>query len=226
VRGNDIMQTIHTTFPLSELTLHRIDFKPKTFTETDLLWLPHRHKVSHAGTKRKAEHLAGRIAAFSALREIGLTHIPDIGDNRQPLWPAGWHGSISHCGSTAIAVVSQKPVGIDIEEIFSESVCDEVAAEITIPAERETLTASGLPFPLALTLAFSAKESLFKAFSTIATPLPGFHSAEIVATDAQHLTLEVKKTFSQELSGQRYRVTWQQEEQRVITLLAETFQLT
>ncbi|MBB1200251.1 enterobactin synthase subunit EntD [Enterobacteriaceae bacterium 89] len=219
------MNIQHTPLPLAGQKVHRIDFTPQTFTETDLLWLPHHRKLSHAGKKRKAEHLAGRIAAFYALGEHGLTHIPDIGDNRQPLWPVGWHGGISHCGSTAIAVVSQKAVGIDLEEIFSASVCDDVAAEIINANERETLAASVLPFPLALTLAFSAKESLYKALSSFATPLPGFHSAEIIAIDAQHLTLEVKKPFCEDFAGQRYQVAWQQQGQRVITLLAETFQL-
>ncbi|MBA1838730.1 enterobactin synthase subunit EntD, partial [Escherichia coli] len=80
-----------------------------------------------------------------------------------PVWPAGVYGSISHCGTTALAVVSRQPIGIDIEEIFSAQTARELTDNIITPAEHKRLADCGLAFPLALTLAFSAKESAFKA---------------------------------------------------------------
>ncbi|QUJ02442.1 hypothetical protein KCP75_01860 [Salmonella enterica subsp. enterica] len=41
--------------------------------------------------------------AVHALREVGVGTVPGIGDKRQPLWPDGPVGSISHCASTALA---------------------------------------------------------------------------------------------------------------------------
>jgi len=215
------MKTTHCTFTLAAHTLHQIDFDPKSFTEADLLWLPHHHKLAHAGRKRKAEHLAGRLAAFHALQEYKIRQIPDIGDSRQPLWPDGFYGSISHCGTSALAVVSQEPIGVDLETCFSEVMCGEVAGSIVTAEEKKVLNASGLPFPLALTLAFSAKESAFKAFSFMATGLPGFASAEVVSLDTLSISLQLTDTFSPALAGERLQLAWLQRGQEIVTLLAK-----
>ena len=111
------MKTTHTSLPFAGHTLHFVEFDPANFCEQDLLWLPHYAQLQHAGRKRKTEHLAGRIAAVYALREYGYKCVPAIGELRQPVWPAEVYGSISHCGTTALAVVSRQPIGIDIEEI-------------------------------------------------------------------------------------------------------------
>jgi enterobactin synthetase component D len=111
------------------------------------------------------EHLAGRIAAACALKAVGVKGVPGTGDQRQPLWPAPWSGSISHCDTRALAVVAARPVGIDIENVLTLALAEELESSIISPAERGVLKASGLPFELALTLAFSAKESGFKPAS-------------------------------------------------------------
>ena len=88
-------------------------------------------------------------------------------------------GSISHGASTALAVVSTHPVGLDIEAIFTQQTAVELADGIIDNHERPILHHSELPFPLALTLAFSAKESLYKAFSTRHPGYQGFTSAKL-----------------------------------------------
>lgn len=218
------MKTHHSTFPLASHTLHQIDFDPQTYTDADLLWLPHHAKLQAAGRKRKAEHLAGRQAALHALQEHGNRQIPDIGPRRQPLWPDGFYGSISHCGTTALAVVSREPVGVDLETCFSEAMCEELTDSIITAEEQRVLHASGLPYSLALTLAFSAKESAFKAFSFMTADLPGFAAARVVALDAQHMTLQFSSTFSPTLAGQRCDVSWLRRGQEIVTLLAKALQ--
>lgn len=49
---------------------------------------------------------------------------------------------------------------------MSQHTATELAPSIIDSDERQILQASTLPFPLALTLAFSAKESVYKAFQT------------------------------------------------------------
>lgn len=218
------MKTIHSTFTLACHTVHRIDFQPETLSDADLFWLPH-HALLHAcGKKRKAEHLAGRLAAFHALQAHGIRHIPAIGDSRQPLWPASVYGSISHSGTTALAVVAREPVGIDLENVFNAEMSKELVNSIVTAEERAVLCASGLPFPLALTLAFSAKESAFKAFSFATCGLPGFHTARLTALTRQHITLQFSTAFSPELAGQNVHLTWQKIDMQVVTLLAKTLQ--
>ena len=62
----------------------------------------------------------------------------------------------------ALAVVSRQPIGIDIEEIFSAQTAGELTDNIITAAEHEQLAGCGLAFSLALTLAFSAKEDVYK----------------------------------------------------------------
>jgi Phosphopantetheinyl transferase component of siderophore synthetase len=214
------MHTRHHTLAFSGFTLHRIDFDPTTFLQTDLLWLPHHVSLARAGRKRRAEHLAGRIAAVHALAEYGEKSVPGIGEAREPVWPAGLHGSISHCGTTALAVAARQPVGIDLETLFSAEMADELVAEIVTPEERQRLLESGLPFPLALTVAFSAKESLYKALSPLAEAMPGFASVRVSAIDERQITLTCLADFSPRLAGTSLSIAWVQDHQQVITLAA------
>lgn len=212
------MHIQHSTFTLSGLVLHRVDFDPASVTDDDLRWLPHRAKLERAVTKRKAEHLAGRLAAFYALRERGIEHIPNIGDRRQPLWPEGWHGSISHCAGSALAVVAKTPVGLDIEEIIDPQQAEEIAPGIINTDERKVLEASGLSFPLALTLAFSAKESLYKALSLRIAHIPDFQAGEVTDCGSDTLTLRLTAGFDPQLAGKRCRLCWRQRSGQIITL--------
>ena len=61
------MHTTHTTLTFADHTLHIVEFDPDSFHEHDMLWLPHHTQLLSSGRKRKAEHLAGRIAAVHAL---------------------------------------------------------------------------------------------------------------------------------------------------------------
>ncbi|VTM18100.1 4'-phosphopantetheinyl transferase [Klebsiella pneumoniae] len=152
------------------------------------------------GRKRQAEHLAGRIAAAYALREVGEKRLPAIGDQRQPLWPTPWFGSISHCGQRALAVIADRPVGVDIERRFTPQLAAELESSIIGPAEKTALLRSGLPYPLALTLAFSAKESGFKATPAANQRALGFADFQIVEITASTLALM--------FAEQRYLLHW------------------
>lgn len=115
------------------------------------------------------------------------------------MWPAGVYGSISHCGTTALAVVSRQPIGIDIEEIFSVQTARELTDNIITPAEHERLAECGLTFSLALTLAFSAKESAFKASKIQAAQ--GFLDYQIISWNKQQIIIR--------LEDEQFAVHWQ-----------------
>ncbi|ENA6511541.1 TPA: enterobactin synthase subunit EntD [Escherichia coli] len=202
------MKTTHTALPFAGHTLHFVEFDPASFCEQDLLWLPHYAQLQHTGRKRKTEHLAGRIAAVYALRECGYKCVPAIGELRQPVWPAGLFGSISHCGTTALAVVSRQPIGIDIEEIVSAQTAGELTDNIITPAEHERLADCGLAFSLALTLAFSAKESAFKVSERQTDA--GFLNYQIINWNKQRIIIRRK--------DEKFVVQWQIKGKRVITL--------
>ncbi|ALD76251.1 MULTISPECIES: enterobactin synthase subunit EntD [Citrobacter freundii complex] len=204
------MRTTHTSLPFADHALHFVEFDPASCHDHDLLWLPHHAQLLSSGRKRKAEHLAGRIAAVHALREFGLKTVPGIGTQRQPVWPQGLFGSISHSASTALAVVSRLPVGIDIEAIFTPQTATELASSIVTHAEKELLANSGLSIEQALTLAFSAKESAFKATRTSRQADAGFTQYQIVVLQHNQMILRAHH--------QTYRVQWRFSDNAVITL--------
>ncbi|SVT61987.1 enterochelin synthetase, component D [Klebsiella pneumoniae] len=216
------MRHHRTVLPLAGYTIQQIDFDPATFQPEDLFWLPYHASLTGWGGKRQAEHLAGRIAAAYALREVGEKRLPAIGDQRQPLWPTPWFGSISHCGQRALAVIADRPVGVDIERRFTPQLAAELESSIISPAEKTALLRSGLPFPLALTLAFSAKESGFKAWSSHASGLPGFHSARIVALTAQQVHLRFTASFSLQLADFPFQINHLIKDDLVITCTCPT----
>ena len=204
------MQTTHSTFLFAGHRLHQIDFVPATFAPHDILWLPHHQQLENCGRKRQMEHLAGRIAAACALKAVGVKGVPGTGDQRQPLWPVPWSGSISHCDTRALAVVVARPVGIDIENVLTPALATELESSIISPTERAVLKASGLPFELALTLAFSAKESGFKALPLTQQSGTGFMHFRITDIQGEVVTLWTEQ--------QMYQVHWMAVEPCVITL--------
>ena len=216
------MRHHRTVLPLAGYTIQQIDFDPATFQPEDLFWLPYHASLTGWGRKRQAEHLAGRIAAAYALREVGEKRLPAIGDRRQPLWPTPWFGSISHCGQRALAVIADRPVGVDIERRFTPPLAAELESSIINEVEKKVLLHSGLPFPLALTLAFSAKESGFKAWSSHASGLPGFHSARIVALTTQQIHLRFTASFSLQLADFPLQINHLIKDDLVITCTCPT----
>ncbi|CZW05903.1 enterobactin synthase subunit EntD [Enterobacter cloacae] len=213
------MQTTHSTFILAGHTVHHVTFDPTTFTDADLLWLPHHAQLADAGRKRKAEHLAGRIAAAHALPDHA---VPGIGPSGEPLWPEGVSGSITHSGTQAMAVVVRALdalVGIDCEAILPDPEAREIQDGIVDAQEAICLTLSGYPFALALTLAFSAKESLFKALFPQMKIYMGFEWARVTEVTEKTITLTLSRPAGDYPEGKRFTLVWQHNDGNVWTLL-------
>lgn len=219
-------QLTHFNFPTTSQRVYRVDFDASTFQPDDLFCLPHRERLSGAVTKRRAEHLAGRIAAQEALRFYGIqNYVPGIGLHRAPCWPPGFTGSISHTGKTALAtVVADRDgelcgTGIDTEIIMNAYDAEKIAGEVVTPAEREALLPCALPFPLALTLVFSAKESLFKALYRHVGRYFDFHTAEVIDINAQQIRLRLISPLGPFRSGDIFSVLWSSDATQLTTLI-------
>ncbi|MCL2447804.1 MAG: 4'-phosphopantetheinyl transferase superfamily protein [Polyangiaceae bacterium] len=121
--------------------------------------------------KRQAEFLAGRFCAREAMRTCA-PHLAEadvgIGPGREPLWPPGIVGAITHTHGIASAAVARRQdtrgVGLDAERIMTgdsaESVLESIATRDEIAA---IAAATGWSVAVALTAVFSAKETLYKA---------------------------------------------------------------
>ncbi|MEB6380410.1 enterobactin synthase subunit EntD [Leclercia adecarboxylata] len=213
------MQTIHSTFLLAGETVHRVTFDPATFSDADLLWLPHHHQLADAGRKRKADHLAGRIAAFHALNRQA---IPAIGSSGEPLWPAGVRGSLSHSGTLAVAICRDRGlIGIDCEAIIAENEAREIQGGVIDSQEARVLADCGLPFALAFTVIFSAKESLFKALFPHVQAWMGFECARVTALTGSTLALTLTRPLPPFAQNQGFIAHWLRMDASVVTLICD-----
>lgn len=122
----------------------------------------------YASAKRRAEFALGRVGARLALKQIGLDNPPPVlqGRNFEPLWPEGITGSITHCHPWTIAIVAKRSaawtVGIDLESM-KRMRREDVGSLICLHSELDWAYNDGDSLAR-LTMIFSAKETIFKAF--------------------------------------------------------------
>ena len=209
-----------------DIHVHRVDFDATTFRPEDLFWLPHHNRLSTAVNKRKAEHLAGRIAANQALSFYGINgSIPGIGLHREPCWPPGFTGSITHNGNVALAtVIAENPlqrtgIGIDYEEIIEPNVAQEIYSGIIDSAEKELINASPFSFNYALTLVFSAKESLFKALFYHVGRYFDFLAVSLSEISHHHLILTLNHSLGPYKKDDSFKAIWRSDATKLITLI-------
>lgn len=143
--------------------------------------------ISNSVTKRKSEFLAGRYACKLCLDKIGSpTNSVSVGSNREPKWPTGYVGSITHSAKIAVAAVAESSkhiyIGIDIEPIMTKAIAQKISGLIVKSDERKFLQQS-FNFELALTIIFSAKESLYKALYSMRKEFLDFHDAKLLSFD-------------------------------------------
>jgi enterobactin synthetase component D len=135
------------------------------------------------------------LAAQAALDDIGSNDTEvRVGSHREPIWPTGVVGSISHVEGLAGAVVADSAhfdgVGIDLERIAlgdAQVALREVALDATelalLTEARGTLTLDEC-----VTIAFSAKESLYKACYPTVQRLFGFDAVRVQSMDTMDTT--------------------------------------
>lgn len=109
-------------YTLSNLDSAFSQYFTTEFIGTETLTFFEKAIVQSAGEKRQRDFSTGRFCAKKALEKFGLSHIDILtGAGKEPLWPPGIVGSISHSGKLAGAVVAKADdvmaVGMDIETI-------------------------------------------------------------------------------------------------------------
>ena len=176
---------------------------PAAFAQAGVACPP---EIARSVARRQAEFLCGRIVAHEALRQLGVEgwRAPiGIGSARQPLWPRGVSGSISHAGDIAAAVVApasrHAALGMDVEQVASGSALQAITALSVDADECALLERAGgaLRLDESITLAFSAKESLYKAAFASVGRFFGFEAARVTAFDpaAMRLTLTIAESL-------------------------------
>jgi 4'-phosphopantetheinyl transferase EntD len=136
--------------------------------------------VAKAVKKRRREFATGRACARRALRMLGWPDVAVlVGQAREPVWPSGIVGSITHsvgyCAATVARAVELKSIGIDVE--VNSPLPDGVEDLVCTQAELDH--AARLPGQNWSTVIFSAKESLYKAWYPITRKWLGHLDAEL-----------------------------------------------
>ncbi|MES2758530.1 MAG: 4'-phosphopantetheinyl transferase superfamily protein [Pseudomonadota bacterium] len=174
--------------------------------------------IARSVRKRQAEFFYGRVCARAALRHAGIGELAvGVGAAREPVWPAGAVGSITHSRTVAAALVLPASrfagVGIDIEEPIADAALGSMLETVVSAPELARMRALHAPLDLqaALTLVFSAKESFFKAAYGTVQRYFDFHAVEVVGFDAgaRTITFEVAETLCERFcAGQVFRVRY------------------
>lgn len=126
---------------------------------------------------RTEQSSAVRAAASVLLTRAGL-NAPVIGrqPDGQPLWPAGWVGSLTHSrtlGAAALApAAALRSLGLDLED--PTRLKPALWPHVLTPAELATAT------PDRAAATFSAKEAIYKALAPLTPEVPGFHDVDVI----------------------------------------------
>ena len=134
-------------------------------------------ELTDAAVSRRSDFLMGRLAAVEALRRLGAEGSVGRSPDGAPVWPAGIAGSLTHHSGVAAAVVGRdlEGLGIDICPRLEGDRLRAVVRQCLAKAEHERWAGEE-----AATVAFAAKESIYKAAYPRAQRFIGFDEAEIV----------------------------------------------
>ena len=139
-----------------------------------------------SSVSRKEHYRSGRICAREVLSKLGTLGQPVLRDpqTREPLWPEGISGAITHSGNWAAAAAGKTSdvsgIGIDLEDL-ERQVDSRISRHVCLPEEQKWLQEWGEDFlEQNLKIIFSAKESIFKAFFPYTRTYLHFHDARIL----------------------------------------------
>ncbi|ASD68775.1 hypothetical protein B1L02_18265 [Pseudoalteromonas piscicida] len=214
---------------LKDIHFYKCQFNSDRFNSTQFneLGIEFPDSLRSAVKSRQSEFLAGRFCASQAIKSLNNSsgQIP-IGENRQPMWPEGLLGSISHIETSAIcaaAIESEyKYLGIDIENWISRQVSYEIKDLIISSEEESILKHSDFSDIESITLLFSAKESLFKAIYKYVGKYFGFEAAKLVMLDTKKclLELEIVENLSSNIrAGKKFICHFSLHEKNVFTIV-------
>ena len=128
------------------------------------------------------------------LEEMGETNKVGTADDRSPIWPAGFVGSLSHSDAWVWGCVVRQTdlvsIGIDTELIASTELRQDVQKTIATEAEWNLVGQSSLTPDEVFTLVFSAKEAFYKCWFPLVETYFDFFDAEVVALTPSTICLK------------------------------------
>lgn len=165
---------LSSLFPVNVVIVHATDEMWDTPLRTE-----EERLIQESVAKRQRQFRAGRNAAHAALEQLDAPDGPLLrGEDRQPIWPRGYVGSISHCDDSCVAVCAVEgevvSLGIDVEPL--KPLKPKIARYIDTEDEKTFMQRHQ---DLPRRLIFSAKESLYKCYYPLVGRFFGFQSVTL-----------------------------------------------
>ena len=138
--------------------------------------------VARAVPRRQREFSTGRAAARAALARMGAAgSVILVGAHREPLWPHGFVGSITHEDELCIVVACREEAarGIGVDITSSDPLEVPLRSVVSPEGAPEPPSAGGATSPDPYKVAFSAKEALYKAIFPLVRRFVGFEEVSI-----------------------------------------------
>ena len=139
--------------------------------------------IAHCAPARIRQFAAGRACAHRALQQLGIDEFSLlVGTDRQPVWPTGIVGSLTHTDDYAAAAVGRDDalLGLGLDCEGADRVKSHLWKRIATPPELEWLNAlEPGPAGRAASLLFAAKEAFYKCQFPLTTEWLGFEDVSI-----------------------------------------------
>lgn len=183
-----------------------------------------RQSIAGATEKRCQDFATGRWCARQALQQLGIepAAIP-VGPHREPIWPAGVAGSISHTQGyyCAAASTDRRSLGIDAENIHNDVDLNTISSIFTPQEYTWVQSASPEAFKNLFYITFSAKESFYKCMFPLVGQYIDFRDAAVEIDFINYryeITLLKKLNISYD-SGMRFQGNFWVYKDILLTLL-------
>ncbi|MFD4673963.1 4'-phosphopantetheinyl transferase [Lentzea sp. NPDC058450] len=163
--------------PIAAVERYNDDIPVELYPEEEAL-------LGNSVPKRRFEFSTVRACAREAMASLDVAPAAILpGPKREPLWPSGVVGSLTHCAGYRAAALARaedySTIGIDAEP--HKPAPDGVLGAIAIPSELRRMPGLKADDPKICwdRLLFSAKESTYKAWFPVTNRWLGFEDADI-----------------------------------------------
>ncbi len=156
------------------------------------------HVVAGCTHRWVVDLINGLSGARAALEKLGLPPAPILtGPSREPLWPDGIVGSITHCAGLSAAAVARSGdiagLGIDAERT---AVSADLEALILTPGERRLLPRDEEARRVLRSVLFSIKECVFKCIFPATKTYVEFREVNVALSGPDGFSAEISASLA------------------------------
>ena len=166
-------------------------------------WPEEQAAVAKSVERRRLEHGMVRALARDAMAELGVSPAPVLsGDKREPRWPPGVVGSLTHCRGYCAAAVAlgSEVLGVGIDAEPDEPLRTSLVGRLCHPAEIERLDWFHPDPEMRGKALFCVKEAIYKVWYPVTGRWLGFLDVDVTSAPSGGFDAAVLVEAPDELS--------------------------